>query len=301
MKLLELIVENQPGVPDGAYSFADAAGAPRDVVVLGGDVAGVAGVLLETIAALLEVGRPPRAPHPFDWWAQRRGAHEARLRARWALSDGEAESYGGCSRTLTSEWRFGPGDELPRELMAGGAPAARVRVALTRSVHLDANRSSVWLGGPAADPLAEALAEVARRDVVATRAFCRPGVGLVRATTPDTFAHFNRVIAPILPGVRLERIACGRGERPVACFRGEQRVELDELAGIERDAIHIITALHLANVRDGVILVDGADLHVPREAHAPWLDWLVTVAATNQLIVRMAPPTAPTCSERASR
>jgi hypothetical protein len=146
------------------------------------------------------------------------------------------------------------------------------------------------MGGPAADPLVEALTGIVRRDVAATRAYCRLGQGLVGTKTPDTFSELNRANARILPGLRLERVACGRDERPVACFRGEQRVEVDQLDDHERDAIHIVATLHAAKVRDGVILVDRPEQHVQREARARWLDWLAGLAHNNQLFVAAAEP-----------
>jgi hypothetical protein len=62
-------------------------------------------------------------------------------------------------------------------------------------------------------------------------------------------------------------------------------VELGRLVGAERDAIHIAAGLVTTNMRDGMVLVERPELHVPREAHAPWLDWLASMATTNQLFV----------------
>ena len=232
MKLLELAVENVRGVPDGVHSFAEANGSHRDVVVLAGEAAGA---LLQTIAALVEALRTPvPTAYQLDWWARRRGPGEARLRACWALSEGEAACAGASSRTFTSEWRLGPHDELPRELPAEGARPPRVRVDVTRYAYLDANRSAVWMGGPATDPLAEALASIVREDIAGTRVCCREGVGIVRWSTPDTIAALNPAIARVFPALRLARTACARGEAPVACFRGVERVELDQLADAER-------------------------------------------------------------------
>ncbi len=283
MKLLELTIENVAGVSDGAYAFANASGVARDVVVLEG---GVTGVFLETIAALLERFRSHVcAPHHRHWWAQRRGALDARVRARWALSELEAARVWTPEPTFASEWRLGRQDEVPRELWAGEAPSARERVELARYAYLDANRSAVWVGEPAADPLGEVLTKIVRRDIAATRALCRRGVGLVATKTPDTLADLNRAIVPILPTLRLERVACGRGGRPVACFRGEQQVELDQLAAAEREAIYIAAALQVANVREGMILLTRAELHPPPAERLRWLDWLTCVTASNQLFV----------------
>lgn len=283
MKLLELTIENLPGILNGAYSFTEADGTPRDVVVLAGDAAGE---LLQTIAAVLEAVRAPtRASHEAARWAGRRGAAEARIRARWALSEVEAARAGLSVQTAISEWRFGRGDRLPRETHAEGALPLRSRADLGRYVFLDANRISVWMG---ADPLTEMLAGIARHDVAATRVCCRAGAGIVALSTPDTFAALNRAIAQVFPALRLERVACRQGELPVACFRDGQRVELDQLDEAERDAIHIAAELHTANVRDGVVLADRPDLHVPREARAGWLDWLAGRAAPNQLFVAPA-------------
>jgi hypothetical protein len=65
MKLLELDIENVEGVEDGTYSFADAGGAPHDVVLLADDPEAV---LLQTIAALLEAVRAPAAPPRDAAW-----------------------------------------------------------------------------------------------------------------------------------------------------------------------------------------------------------------------------------------
>jgi hypothetical protein len=283
VKLLDVTVEKLRGIPDGAYSFTELDGSPRGVVVLDGDHAGI---LLETIAALFEAVREADAPHTRAWWLRRQGPEEARLRARWALSEAEAALAASPGRTAVMEWRFGPGDPLPRQLQAGGASSASACAALARYVHLDANRDAIWMGGPAADPLAKRLTAIVRRDVTATRAVCQPGVGLVALETPDTFATLNRALAALLPTLRLERVRRGRGARSVACFRDDQRVELDQLADAERDAIHIVAALHAARVRDGVVLVDGRELlHGPIQEHARWLGWLAGVAASNQLFV----------------
>jgi hypothetical protein len=194
---------------------------------------------------------------------------------------------------LTSEWCFGPGDELPREVRVDGADGAltrHTRADLAAYCHLDANRSSVWMGGPEADPLAEILGAMARRDVGATRVSCRKGVGIVGWRTPDSFAALNRAIAAVFPDLRLERVPCAPGESPVACFRDGEPVELDQLAEGERAAIHIAATLHVAKVRRGVVLIDRAELHVPRELHPRWLDWLGELAGNNQLIVTTASP-----------
>jgi hypothetical protein len=286
MKLLDLSVEKLGGVADGRYSFAEVDGSPRDVVVLAGDTATV---LLETIAALLEAVRGPAGtPRKLAWWARRRGLDEARLRARWALSEGEAALARARGRTLTLEWRFGPHDDLPCESQAEGAASRLARADLARYVHVDANGTTMWKGGPVAMTMVEALARIAERDIAATRACCYLGVGLVALKTPNELAELSRALAPILPTLRVERIPCSRGERPVACFRGEQRVEPDQLAEVERDAIRIVTALHTANVRDGVVLVDRPELHVPLEDHGLWLTWLAALAAGNQLFVAPA-------------
>jgi hypothetical protein len=253
------------------------------MVALGGEDAGA---LLETIAALLEAVRATaRAPYHRDWWARHRGAAEARLRICWALSEGEAARARMLGRTAFSEWRLGPLDGLPREIPVEGALSRHARADLARYAHLDANRSTVWVGGPAADPLAEALARSAARDVAATRVRCRLGVGPIAWETPDSLAALSRAVAPVLPALRLARIACPRGGMPVACYRGEQRVELGELADVERDALHVVAALHAANVRDGVVLIDSPELHVPRAEHACWLTWLAGLTVGNQLFV----------------
>jgi hypothetical protein len=247
-----------------------------------------ASALLATIAALFEAVRDPSAAsHRLAWWAERRGPHEARLRARWALTEGEAAAAGIAERTFSCEWRFGPGDELPREIEIAGAPTARARAGLARYVFLDANRSSVWME---ADPLAELLAGIARQDIAATRVCCRAGVGIVASSTPDTFAAITRALAPVFPALRVERVACAPGEAPVACFRDGERVDLDQLVPAERDALYIAATVHTAKVRDGVVLVDRPDLRVPHEARGAWLDWLdwlVGLAGTNQLCVAM--------------
>ncbi len=71
----------------------------------------------------------------------------------------------------------------------------------------------------------------------------------------------------------------------MACFRGGEQVELDQLAAAERDAISVAAALHTAKVRGGMVLVDRPELHVPRDALTRWLGWLAGLAATNQLFV----------------
>jgi hypothetical protein len=281
VKLLDLVVESLPGIPAGTYSFAATPGHTRNVVVFAGDSAGA---LLQTIAAVLEMARAPTpAPHHhLAWWAGRRGAAEARLCARWVLSEGEAARASLHARTAASEWRFGPSDTLPREIQVEGALPQTVRADLVRSIFLDAKRLSVWMD---ADPLAEVLAGIARRDVAATRVCCRQGVGIVAMTTPDTFAGLNKAIAQVSPALRIERVACALGEAPVACFRDGQRTPLEELPDVERDVIHLAAEILTARMRDGVVLIDRPELHVPREARARWLDWLSGLAGTNQLLV----------------
>ncbi len=280
MKLLEVAVRDVQGVGDGSYSFANASGGPRRVVTIAGEAPSA---LLATIAALLEAARS-RGPasHRLAWWAARRGPQEARLRARWALTEGEAVRAGVAERTFSCEWRFGPDDELPREVEVAGAPPARARAALARYVFLDANRSSVWMG---ADPLAELLAGIARQDIAATRVCCLVGVGMVASSTPDTFALLNRAIAPVFPALRVERVACAPGEAPVACFRDGERVELDQLVPAERDALYIAGTVLTAKVRDGVVFIDRPELHAGRRARRPWLEWLAGLAGSNQLLV----------------
>jgi hypothetical protein len=283
VKVLELTVENLRGVPDGAYSFSEPDGSARQVVALAGTGAGV---LLETLAALLE-GMHGSSPtgHLRAWWAQRRRPREARLWARWALSEGEAARARLCGRTMTAEWRFGPLDELPREVHIDGALSRGARADVAQYVHLDANRSAVWIGGPNADTMAEALAQIAERAVAATQAWCLLGRGLIAWKTPAALAELTRAIAPILPALRLARVTCKRGGMPVGCFRADQRVEFDELTDAERDAVYIVTVLHTARVRDGVILVDSPEVRVPREERARWRAWLADLAAGNQLFL----------------
>ena len=158
--------------------------------------------------------------------------------------------------------------------------------------YVDAIPRAGEIGGSATDPLAKALTEIVRRDVAATRAVCRPGVGLVATKTPDTLAELNRAIAPILPMLRLERVGAGRGGLPVACFRGEQRVELDQLDDAERSALQLVAALRTEDVDDGIVLVARPELHVPREALGLWLDWLAGLVPRNQMFVMLASPGA---------
>jgi hypothetical protein len=157
-----------------------------------------------------------------------------------------------------------------------------VRASFARYVLLEANRLSVWME---ADPLAELLAGIARLDVAATRVCCQQGVGIVAMNTPDTFARLNQAIAQVFPAVRIERVACAPGEAPVACFSGGELTELDQLPDVEREAIHLAAEILTAKLRDGVVLIDGPERHVPREARAQWLDWLAGLAGTNQLVV----------------
>jgi hypothetical protein len=242
-----------------------------------------ASAILAALAALLETVRfPGPAAHRLAWWAARRGPEEARLCVRWALTEGEAAAAGIAERTFSSEWRFGPSDELPREIEVVGAPPARARAGLARYVFLDANRSSVWME---ADPLAELLAGIARQDVAATRVCCRVGVGMVASSTPDSFAAITGAIAPVFPALRVERVACAPGEAPVACFCDGQRVELDQLVPAERDALYVAATVHAARVRDGVVFIDRPELHAGRRARRPWLDWLAGLAGSNQLVV----------------
>lgn len=163
----------------------------------------------------------------------------------------------------------------------------RARPNLGRYVFLDANRISVWME---ADPLAELLTGIARRDVAATRVCCQAGVGIVASSTPDTLAVLSRAIAPVFPALRLERVACAPGEAPVACFRDGERVELDQLPEVERDAIYLAATIHTARLRKCAVLVDRPQLHVPLKARADWLDWLAGLADTNQLFVAAAEP-----------
>jgi hypothetical protein len=283
VKLLEFRVEHLPGVPDGTYSFGDGAEAPRDVVVLASDDPNA---LLKIIASLLETVRcPGPTPHRLAWWAARRGSGRARLWARWALEEGEAARAGLVTRTTVTEWWFGPGDPLPREVLVEGSLPQRARAHLGRYAYIDASEIDVWMR---ADPLAELLAGIARRDVAATQVACQQGVGIVGYRTPDTFAVLTQTIAPVFPALRLERVSCARGEVPVACFRDGERVELDQLAGGERGAIHIAAALHTAKVRGGVVLIDRLGLHAPPQMHPQWLDWLAGLATGNQLVVARA-------------
>jgi hypothetical protein len=296
MKLLDLTIEHLSGVLDRTYLFGDGDGAPRDVVVLTGD-APVA--LLEIIASLLEtVRRPCPAPHRLAWWAKWRGPGEARLSARWALTEGEAARAGLAAPTAVTEWRFGPGDRLPREVLVEGALPQCVRGDLGRHVHVDVSEIDVWME---ADPLAELLAGIARRDVAATRVACRPCAGIVGYHTPDTFAAITQAIAPVFPALRLERVSPARGEVPVACFREGERVELDQLPDAERDAIHLATRVTTARVRNGVVLVGRPELHVPRDAHRRWVAWLAGLVPSNQLLVAPATSRASRRAQGASR
>ena len=278
MKLLELTVENLRGVPDGAHAFGEPSGRARDLVVL---VDAAAGQLIQTIAALLEAVRVPApTPHRLAWWAGRHGNEEARLRAHWALSEGEAALAGVSGRTAVSEWRFGPGDQLPRQIPVEGALPQGARADLGRYLWVDPNEISIWMG---ADPLAELLAGIARQDVAATRVSCRRCVGIVCWRTADTFAALNKAIAPVFPALRLERVACEPGEAPVACFRDGARVELDQLADAERKEIHLVAAVHAGEVRGGVVLAGGLGFPAPGAARERWLDWLATLATTREI------------------
>jgi hypothetical protein len=149
------------------------------------------------------------------------------------------------------------------------------------------------MGGPDADPLAKMLAAMARRDVLTTRVYYRTGMGIVGSRMPDTFAVLSRAIAGVFPELRLERVSSAPGHVPVACFRGEERVGLDQLADAERDAMYIVGQLHEAHVRDGVVLVDRPELYAPGEARGRWLEWLSGLAGTNQLFLAMAPADEP--------
>jgi hypothetical protein len=281
MKLLELTIEHLSGVENGTYSFGDA-DSPRDVVVLAGDDPAA---LLELIASLVEAVRHPGpTPHRLAWWANWRGPKEARLSARWALTEGEA-ALAGLSRPLAvSEWRFGPQDALPRELVVEGALPWRGRADLARYLHVNGDEIGVWME---ADPLAELLARIARRDVAATRVACRPGVGVIACQTPDTLAMITKAVAPMFPGLRLERVSAAQGEAPVACFRESARVEMDQLPEMERNAIHLAAAIHAGGVRGGVALVSCPELPAPPDAPTRWLEWAtgLTTAHELQLIV----------------
>jgi hypothetical protein len=293
VKLLELSVNNLHGVLSGTYRFGDPDGAPRELVVFSGETATAR---LEAIVAVLEAIRAAARPRQRrDLWALHRWPKQARLRATWRLSAGEAARVGAPRQTLTSEWRFGPGDDVPREVrdddMCGGLPR-HARAELATYCYLGASRHIAQPGAAEADPLAEMLAEIARRDVLATRAYCRVGVGLVGWSTPDTLVEITQTVARIFPSLGLERVACSRGEAPVACSREGRRVELAQLAEDERDAIHIAAALATASAREGVVLIDRPKLPASRAARDQWLDWLVGVAESNQLFVAIERPPA---------
>jgi hypothetical protein len=129
-----------------------------------------------------------------------------------------------------------------------------------------------------ADPLAELLAGITRQDIAATRVECRRGKGLVASHTPDTLAAITLAIAPIYPGLRLERVSAAHGEAPVACFRERERVELDQLPEMERNAIHLAAAICAGGVRGGMVLVGCPEFPAPAGAPASWLEWATGLA-----------------------
>jgi hypothetical protein len=183
-------------------------------------------------------------------------------------------------RIAVSEWRFGPRDRLPREILVEGVLPRGARGALARHVYLSAHEIEVWME---ADPLAELLAGIARQDVAATRVACRPGEGIVVTYTPDRLAAITQAIAPIFPALRLERVSLAPGEAPVACSREGERVELDQLPDVERSAIHLVAAIHAGDVRGGVVLAGFPGLPAPAGARTRWLDWATALATARQL------------------
>ena len=64
-------------------------------------------------------------------------------------------------------------------------------------------------------------------------------------------------------------------------------MELDQLAGAERRAIHLAAANDAGNVRGGVVLAKCGGLPMPAEMHDRWLDGLAALAVAHdiQLVV----------------
>ena len=289
MKLQAMEVKNLRGVPGGAHAFSEANGSPRNVIVL---VGRGARVLLESIAALLEgVRATTPASATVDWWAHRRGPREAQVTARWALSEGEAAQIGASDLTVTSEWRLGPTDQQPREVLVGEARSLRLAGPAAASyAYVDANRSACWVGGSEADPLAEALRNIVTADAEPRAMGGRRDAGGVTTNEPSALARLNATIGQLFPDLRLVRVACPPGGMPVGCFRANLRLEFDQLANPEREALYLVAALQAARVRDGIVLVDLPDLHLYSHDDERWLRWMAGLTATNQLFAVTASP-----------
>ena len=288
MKLLALEVKNMRGVPDGTHAFTEANGSPRNVVVL---VGRRARVLLESIAALLEgIRATTLASATVDWWAHRRGPTEVQLTARCALSEGEAARVGASDRTVTSEWRLGPTDQQPREVLVGETRSlCRADPAVASYAYVDGSRSACWVGGTAVDPLAEALRNILTADAE-PRASGRRSMGRVATHEPSALARLNASIRQIFPDLRLVRVACPPGGMPVGCFRAKLRLQFNQLTNPEREALYLVAALQAARVRDGIVLVDLPDLHLYSHDDERWLRWMSGLTATNQLFAATASP-----------
>ncbi len=309
MKLLNLVVENYRGAPNGNYSFSHpTTREPLPVVLITGEPCCGKTSVLEAIATLKEIvggyGPPPSPARLL-----RRGAQFGLLAGTWLLSKHEMERAKTSQSTWVTEAPLSPGLNFPqfdvglRSIFETYAHDAAIGKFEYFASNRRLPRDPIYAHDqPVLPPAVEAelrlskhpdkyiavqqtLVAVALADSMKRSEIVNSRGILIRSSHEDSLAPYKRATERLLRRVRLEGVEL-RGSRPVITFTTPNggRVEIADLSEGEQQAVLLSVTFQRLGLNHSVVLIDEPELHLHPDDQAEIVQHLSALGVDNQII-----------------
>jgi hypothetical protein len=305
MKLVQLVIENFRGAPDGVYSFVDpGTGAPRPLTIITGGPRSGKTALIEAIAAIKEcIGAYGAPPEPAR--LLRRGARSGSIAATWLFSADEMERTRAPEPTWTAEVKLGEGLVLP--VFGGGMrtlfAAYSDDPARAKFEYFPSNRRLSFAAAPPLPAASEArlrlgkspdkygsvrraLIELAQGEGLRAVELLRARGVLLESDCADALAPYKKSLAGLLPDLRLLGVET-RDSGPAVLFerRDGGVLGIEELSESEQQAVLFCVTFVKIGLNHSIVLIDEPELHVHAAERARILAAIAGLGADNQLIV----------------
>jgi len=314
VKIVELTLECFLGAPDGTYSFQHPHTLePLPVVVVTGPAQSGKTSLLEAIAAVKELAGSYGAP-PDARSLVRRGCRAGSAIATWRLSPEEMERAGTSQAVWRTEVTVGEVARAPdvdprlRSILETYSLEPRCG----KFEYFAADRRLPRRDGLAEEPMLPSTIEATMRlrrgaekymGVHRALVECALGDATRRLTLlnergiafaseeEDAMTPYRKVLAGLLPNLRLDGLATNRGQQVVRFVRRDGSWStLTELSEGERQVVLLAVTFLRLGLNDSVVLIDAPELHLHPDNHVVVLQSLAGLGVDNQLIVATASP-----------
>ena len=274
MRILALQAIGVEGVPDGDYSFADASGAPADVVVVSGAVASGKTRLLELLLLIREIIAPTNDEADEEAWV-RLGGSSARVIVTFWLDERERKKLGYATAPVVVETVLGGDPELVAKVEPDPGLCFLLEsydhTAETIKLEYFAEGRQLDVGGGtiALEPQSQKPYRTSKdpRKFAFIPEFLRSLDG-----DKDRRERFERLMRVFSPALTLDRLRAG----------------LSTLSSSERDALVLSAVPSLVTLARSIVLVDRPDLYIRDEASV--LRGLFSLGPSNQLFVTSYSP-----------